>query len=300
MAQALPRSASSIAEIAAARLLLARQAEVDPVLITKARGVLGYTGERWTDLHFSIVNLVAAPNRYVAWLDLMGAGHLMSMSMGKSANTIARLHVAVDVAAHQASFKGTRLAINDGIFIVSESKQEIMAVVRLSLAFLGASFLAVTPHNRVMVRASIAYGPVYHGGDLLPHLGTQRSGRHEDCLRNVMFGPPVIQAARHEHAAAPFGVSLHESARAFAPAGTRPFKSTHWGWWTADEYWTPQHPFTDLAELLGHEIVYQYEFLKKNMILHETPEFTSEKLSKYQKKAADYFLGAKKSRPKLI
>jgi hypothetical protein len=289
---------SSVAKAAADRLLAIRHHD-DGKLSAQARTVFSYVGRNWTDLHFSIVNLRPAPNRYVAWIDLMGAGHLMSTSMGKSANTIARLHVAVNSAATRTAFTGTRLAINDGIFIVSDSKCEVMSLLRWSIALLGATFLTITPHNRVMVRAAIAYGPVYHGSDLAPHLGQAKGPLHEGALQNVMFGPPVIQAVQHEHIAAPFGVAIHESARAFAPPNTRPFKSSHWGWWTADEYWRRQDPFAALANLLGHEIACQYEFIKKNLLFYETPHFNPAKIAAYQKRATDYFLGAKKERDRL-
>lgn len=43
-------------------------------------------------LGFSSEKLMSAENAYVGWLDLMGAGHMMSTSIHKTANFLVRLH----------------------------------------------------------------------------------------------------------------------------------------------------------------------------------------------------------------
>jgi hypothetical protein len=58
---------------------------------------------------------------------------------------------------------------------------------------------------------------------------------------------PMVQAYASEAEAPPFGVCVHESARAFAPAGDEPL---HDRWWRWDEFgndavqrtWAALHP----------------------------------------------------------
>jgi hypothetical protein len=68
-------------------------------------------------------NLPAAENAYVGWLDLMGAGHMMSTSVHKTANFLVRLHMSVEIARRESGYMVDALPINDGIFIVSKKKR---------------------------------------------------------------------------------------------------------------------------------------------------------------------------------
>lgn len=75
---------------------------------------------------FSSEMLPRSEDRYVAWLDLMGAGNMMSYSTHKAANAIARIHLAVHHAKTDHGINLQTLAINDGIFILSDKKSDLI------------------------------------------------------------------------------------------------------------------------------------------------------------------------------
>lgn len=240
-------------------------------------------------LSFSSEKLPPAANNYVAWIDLMGAGHLMSTSVHKSANFLARLHMAVADSSSKIDFSGHILAINDGVFLVTESKEEIMVMVRDVMALLALYFVAVPrQRDRFFVRCGVAYGPVYFGGDLAG--GITDKGITEACntLDHVAFGPPIISAYRAETNAPPFGVAIHESARAFSPKGFEPFRMTHWLWWQNQEEMELAKGVSlpDLKDCLLFELQRQFQWLRDTLIF---TELTSEKISAWEAASKQYF-----------
>src|ERR1700743_3546507 len=184
------------------------------------------------ELNFSSEKLAPAENHYVAWLDLMGAGHIMGTSVHKSANFLVRLHMAVELARMKSGYELQTLPINDGIFVVSASKGKVMTVVRHAMILLASRFIATPrPQDRCLMKGSIAFGPVYAGSQLRPGIARKRLRERPDYLERLCFAPRIIKAYKTESSAAPYGIAIHESARAFAPEGERPFQMTHWLWW---------------------------------------------------------------------
>ncbi len=241
-------------------------------------------------LHFDARKIPPAENEYVAWIDLMGAGHVMSVSASKTANFLARLHMAVDIAVAAAPEPVRINPINDGVFITTPSKIAVMSVVRQVLYLLGGYFISKSaPQDRFLVRSSIAYGPVYHGSALAMGLSKVKQGKHEQTLRSVQFGAPIIQAYRAEATAPPYGCAIHESARTFAPAGSQPFRETLWLWWPRlQELDEPigMVSLPDLVRCLAVDLSAHFEWMKATRIFHELP---STKISEWQESVGQYF-----------
>jgi hypothetical protein len=61
----------------------------------------------------------------------MGAGHMMSTSIHKTANFLVRLHMSVEIARRGSSYAIDTLPINDGIFIVSTKKGRAAGAVAI-------------------------------------------------------------------------------------------------------------------------------------------------------------------------
>jgi len=238
---------------------------------------------------FSSEKLAIAPNYYVGWIDLMGAGHLMSTSVHKTANFLVRLHMAVNEACVGAKFKGTPLPINDGIFLISASKAELMTVLRDSMATMAQLFVAVPrPHDRFFVRSAVAFGPVYFGNDLKQGIAIKKT-RDAIDLERVAFGPPVIEAYLSEKDAPPFGIAVHESARAFAPQGSAPFRMTHWLWWQKqEEIISPKKGISlpDLKNCLLSELIAQFSWMRKSLIFHGVD---NKKIDEWEQRSKEYF-----------
>lgn len=241
-------------------------------------------------LIFNSEHLQAAANYYVGWIDLMGAGHVMSTSVQKSANILARLHMAVERARVGCSFTGRILPINDGVFIVSSRKREITSMMGRVLIALAANFIAVPrPHDRFLLRAGVAFGPMYFGDDLMPGIQPRALREGSPFLERVMFGPPLIQAYREEAAAPPYGIAVHESARAFHPEGDEPFRMTHWMWWAPNEevdYPSKLPPLTDLKACLLEELESQFEWMEQSGLYHNLDRA---KLERWRLASAQYF-----------
>jgi len=217
-------------------------------------------------LRFDASRLSLAENQYVAWIDLMGAGHMMSVSIAKTANFLTRLHLASARAVKSAPGAVRTCPINDGIFFISPSKAAIMSIVREVVYTLASYFIStLRPHDKCLLRGALAFGPVYGGDDLQKGLARSKSASFGPALAKVQFGPAIIQAFRQEVEAPPYGIAIHESARAFAPTGALPFRETHWLWWASlDELPWPNGVVSlrDLARCLGHDLQAYFEWMK--------------------------------------
>lgn len=241
-------------------------------------------------LGFSSEKLPTAENVYVAWLDLMGAGHTMSTSIHKSANFLVRLHMSVEIARRASGYVVDTLPINDGIFIVSPKKGELMTIVQHTMGLLAARFIATPrPHDRCLIKGGIAYGPVYRGKDLA--MGVTRKKMRDDAeyLNRVLFGPPIIEAYRAESGAPPYGIAVDVSARSFSPPGERPFQLTHWLWWLMHDEAKTARGFETLPEIkkcLWDDLQAHFTWLNRTLILHG---LSKEKVEQWRTQSKQYF-----------
>ena len=230
-------------------------------------------GIRKEKLNFNSEYIKPASNYYVGWVDLMGAGHTMTTSVQKSANFLARLHMSVAQSMHEVQFDGEILAINDGVFIISKSKIDIQSIIGRILILLSANFIAIPrPHDRFLLRGAIAYGPVYFGDQIIQGVIPKKMRtKVEGFLDRVMFGPALIQAYQAESKAPPYGIAIHETARAFCPDGETPFRLTHWPWWAPNEevkYPKSLPPMTTFKDCLSKELDAHFTWMKDTAIFH--------------------------------
>ena len=170
--------------------------------------------------------------RYVAWLDLMGTGSMMRRSATIAATFIGKLHSAAIKATCSTTEDIVRLyPVIDGVYITSREQSPVLCVLKDMLRALSLAFvLEKNIVHRFMVRGAIAFGPTCEGHDLLTSENWQLNSRPE-YAKSICLGIPLAQAHDAERRAAPFGIWIHESARAFSPNGTHPLTGTHWHWW---------------------------------------------------------------------
>lgn len=247
--------------------------------------------QKQRDLYqFNAENINSATNCYVAWIDLMGAGHLMSTSIQKSANFLARLHMVVESTKRDTGFNGETVAINDGIYLISPSQEQTEAVLTIVIARLSGLFLAIPrPHDRLLARSGLAYGPVYNAKHLNKGTGVRKNKRFPELYRNVAFGPPIIQAYQSEGNAPPFGIAIHESARSFSEPGTLPFRMTHRLWWQASKNIVDLGrlpALTSLKDELHAELKQHFKWMKSTQMLHSLPDG---KIEKWMSMSDQYF-----------
>lgn len=179
-------------------------------------------------IYFNSQLLPPFPNpEYAAWIDVMGIQSAMSRSLHISGNFVFKLHVA----ALQAPRANVRLyPVMDGMYICSSAQADMLDFLRSVLEQVADTFITESePLHRFSVRGALAYGPVIHGNQIPSSASNafQNNVTHKD---GIILGLPVVQAHENEKLAPPFGIFIHESARAFAPAGTAPMKHVWWKW----------------------------------------------------------------------
>lgn len=178
-------------------------------------------------LFFDSSHLPTPSNEYVAWVDVMGTRSTMSRSISASANFISKLHIACLQAPR------TKLAIYpvmDGVYAAGQDQQEMLKFLRSIFTQVSDEFNQTTKNqHKFMVRGGLSYGPTFHGNgfgkDASDVLTKNQS--HRDAL---LLGMAIIQAYLSESSAPPFGLFVHESARAFSPQGQKPIPYSYWKW----------------------------------------------------------------------
>lgn len=213
------------------------------------------------NLFFDSSHLPTPSNEYVAWIDVMGTQSTMSRSISASANFISKFHIAC-LQAPKTTL--TIYPVMDGIYAAGQNQSEILEFLRSIFTQVSNEF-CLTPkeHHKFMIRGGLSYGPTYHGksfGKSTSPILTQNQG-HRDAL---LMGMAVIQAYLSESSAPPFGLFIHESARAFSPEGQLPIPHSYWKWvnsnnqtvWTAIKAQLPAYLkwCSENSYLLGYPI----------------------------------------------
>jgi hypothetical protein len=164
---------------------------------------------------------------YVAWIDVMGIQSAMSRSLSIASNFIFKLHVAALDAPHNQ----LRLyPVMDGIYVVSPGRQPLLDFCGQVFSAIADTFVSTLEvFHRFIIRGAVAYGPVVHGDDV-PQAASAILHADPDYRDALLLGMPMVQSHLAESAAPPFGIFIHESARAFAPPGDQPFRQVWWEW----------------------------------------------------------------------
>lgn len=181
-------------------------------------------------LYFNADELPAQANEYIAWVDVMGTQASMSRSLRATANFIFKLHAAALQAPHASM---TLYPVMDGIYAAAATQAEMQVFLRSLFQEVAEEFNN-QPNSmyRFVARGALAFGPVVHGRDL-PSAASNTLGANGAYRDQILLGIPMVQAHLSEASAPPFGIAIHESARAFAPSGSEPFHAVWWKWATA-------------------------------------------------------------------
>jgi hypothetical protein len=128
-----------------------------------------------------------------------------------------------------------------------------------------------------MIRAGVSFGPLVPGGDLAE--GAEILRKNSDYLGGTAIGMAITHAYEAEGNAPPFGVYIHESARAFAPRGKlhQPYLSNLWRWFKEDE---------PLTWALRRTLIEHYDWLEHNII---ASSYDSAALVRHKALATEYF-----------
>ncbi len=216
---------------------------------------------------------------YVCWLDVMGTTNQMLRSLPIAANFIYKLQSAALEARDEANaFESVRLFPTiDGMYITSPSRWPLQEVINQTMIRCALTFIAEQePHHRFLVRGAIAFGPVYYGMDL-PNEANYTMANNPQVRDTILMGLPVGQAHTAEAESAPFGISIHSSARAFSPRGEPPFGFIWLNWFRyskpevspetllgkMDEYFKWQRDHTTVTGYKLDRLDYHYKLARE-------------------------------------
>ena len=215
--------------------------------------------------------------RYVFWLDLMGAGSAMKLSLPRAARSIMKIHAA----ALLAKKRHDQFEVNpvmDGIYGFAKSRETLEAVLTDILTSLAHVFVHERlPQNRFMVRAGVSFGPLMTGRALAA--GAPILKKNKAYLGGTAIGMAISQAYGAESDAPPMGVFIHESARAFAPqdSESHPFITNLWKWLAEDDplWWA-----------IRLTLVEHFSWLKRNPV---GSLYKEDSLLRHKALAGEYF-----------
>lgn len=172
-------------------------------------------------------------NRYVLWLDIMGAGPKIARNVQTASIPVMKLHVAALTAVKKNKGKPLELfPIIDGLYVASEDLNPLMFFMSEVLRSMAAEFLMLGNWERSMVRGAVSYGPVILGRESVDGSDILRDSGY---CNSILLGMPLVQAYAAERLAPPFGVYVHESARAFSPSNAKPMTTVFWRWWLTNK-----------------------------------------------------------------
>lgn len=222
------------------------------------------------DIDADFRNLPNTKHRYVCWFDVMGTTAIASRSITEASIKVFKLHTAA-IAAEETlrdwyRERLTMYPMMDGIYAVSSSKGALLELLRTVFTVLGEDVVESEEKHHIMaIRAAIAYGPVLAGKDMDGYNDTLEGTDHQT---RTLVGLPIVQAFLSEGEAPPFGVYIHESARAFAPEQDGPFRFVWWKWFrSSDDEYNEEELALEVRERL--EEYYEWSRNNSNRIGYE-------------------------------
>lgn len=223
-----------------------------------------------------------AKNQYVCWMDIMGTKGKMENSVNTCAIFIFKFHTAI-LAAIKKGCQIKPYPVMDGVYITSDSIVDLQKAVAHIYSELGELFINEKNfHHKFLVKASVAYGPVIHGSEISKDVSREFADA-EEYKQAMLLGLPMIQANVGEQSAPPFGVFIHESARAFCKDGEEPFGFRWWKWFLTQpaQQWDKDR----IKSLAAAVDTYFSNCEELNMSL----DYPLEKIKAHRKAAKEYF-----------
>lgn len=183
---------------------------------------------------------------YVSWIDVMGIGSALRLSLPQATNFIMKLHIA-GLRARAIGDVGSisMFPMIDGMYVTSPVQRDVFAFIYRVFSDIAVNFINETNNlHRFLIRGSLAYGPVMKGSD---HDGGSPELKSNKNYRSTMLlGTPIAQAYLLESGAPPFGIITDQSTRVFSPGVSPILGGLFWRWWEWDEF---GNKFTDVNKL---------------------------------------------------
>jgi hypothetical protein len=142
-------------------------------------------------------------------MDIMGTGNYMYQNISLAAQKILNFQI---LAKKYESDNVTIYPMMDGVYIVSEDVDVLINFIDIILENAAKQVLKENLKDAFVIRGGISFGPVVEGKDFSVDLDEEYSQN----IESLLIGPPMVEAYRSEEKAPPFGIAVHDSARAFS------------------------------------------------------------------------------------
>ena len=134
--------------------------------------------------------------------------------------------------------------------------------------------------HRFLVKAAVAFGPIIHGSSVAPNAsGTlNANASYRDA---ILLGMPMVFAHKGEPNAPPFGVFVHDTARALLLSNEIKRSHCWWPWFAPGA--TPE------AQTLRTEIEDYFDWCRARA---GSLQYREERIKAHSSEAAQYFVDA--------
>lgn len=231
-----------------------------------------------------IPELPEPKERYVCWMDVMGTSAISSRSITEAAVKVFKLHISAISSFEElpewCQKRVKMYPMMDGVYAVSKSKTALQRLLEYIFVSLGKDTVdAEELHHVLAIRAAVAYGPIIEGNRINGYNDVLEGTDHQE---RTMVGLPIVQSFLSEEKAPPFGVFIHESARAFAPDREDPFQFVWWKWFRSSH---DEHNHEDLALEIRQKLKEYYDWGRQNS---KRIGYSEDKINEHEELAEQY------------
>jgi hypothetical protein len=185
----------------------------------------------------------------------MGTGNYMYQDVSEAAQKI--LDFQLLSIEHETQDLST-YPMMDGIYVVSEEVNNLLDFIDNTFEDHADRIVNEELEEIYLIRGGISFGPIVEGDDF------EYGEDSDDVLRTInslLIGSPMVEAFNIEDEAPPFGIAIHDSARAFTESG---FQYQWYNWFEPDHL--------ELANDLRKEVEEYFEESKNHCHMTNYPE----------------------------
>ena len=235
--------------------------------------------------------------RYVGWVDVMGASHMMRRSLDAASKSIGCLHEAVVKAclAQKSASEVLLHPLADGVYIVAAGYHIVAEILARAFRSYAMNYLQMESESRFSpIRAAIAYGRVGVQPEYVKKLEAviakdQTALEWTRYFSNVIHGYAFAAAHDAEHNAPPFGIYHDDSLRDFGKTKDETFTT-----WPLEKWWCKGHKASKnqqaFATAFGMRLLNHFKWVESHPYDSGlSGEDAAKKVAAYKKQIEEYF-----------
>lgn len=273
-----------------------KQPDPNISLFDTAFAVAGKNKSLWDNLSFTD-SKPKMDFRYVGWVDVMGASHMMQRSLDAASKNVGCLHEAVLKARSSLRVKGKAELhpMSDGVYVVAKDYTTVCSILVRVFRSYARTCLRIKSDTRLCpIRAAITFGRVVdhnvYLGKMIEHLvGWEKSSFLKSYCFSVLHGEAYASAHKAEGNAPPFGIFNDESVRKFGKFGKkRPVTWPLEKWWCEGN--TDNAMQQAFATAFGQNLLNHFDWVESHPFdSGMSGDESVKKIASYKKQIKEYF-----------